>query len=186
MIPLGILASAGAAPGPAFELIQTVNLNFTTQDVTFSNLQTHASSYRHLQVRAVIRNAGGSESLRIRLNGQTSGYSYHWLGRVPNPTSLQSVGFPDSQSVDLGSIPTTPASMFAPLILDLNDAYSTSKNKTLRWTWGYSDGTIDGSRIQFGSGVLMSTAQLSSMSFLSGSSASFQPGVRFSLYGIRG
>jgi hypothetical protein len=192
LIPFGILSAAGVSgevPSD-YELITTTILGTTAASITFSGLAAYASIYKHLQIRAVVRSdrAGLDRDLFYgRLNGDTgNNYSAHSL-----------VG-PGNAVVSFNAIPTSVFELFSYLpaatstsgefgayVLDLLDAYSTSKNKTIR---GLSSGTIRSSEsgIILTSGVWRNTNAVTEAVLFSGTSNSFIAGSRFSLYGIRG
>ena len=80
---LGIFSAAGAG-GAAFssdyELISTTILGSSQTSVSFSGLGTYSSTYKHLQLRMVLRGDrnGGAEGLMGRLNGDTAAnYANH-------------------------------------------------------------------------------------------------------------
>jgi len=67
-------------------------------------------------------------------------------------------------------------------VLDILDAYSTTKNKTIRSLSGMTGGA---NNLQLYSGLWNNTAAISSLNIFPGAT-NFVAGSRFSLYGIRG
>lgn len=178
----GLIGSFRPAVGE-FVLLEQQVLGSTTASVTFSNLATYASTYKHLQIRAVARssNASTRTELAIRLNGDTgnnyAGHSvYGFSGSVLSGweanVSRMIVGFLPAANATSG--------MFAPAVIDLLDPYA-SKNKTLRSLNGVQ---VDGLVI-LASGAWFNTASLTSITALP-LAGSFVTGSRFSLYGVKG
>jgi hypothetical protein len=180
MIPLGIFGSAGAGLTD-YDLIESVILTGTTASVTFSNLGDYSSIYKHLQIRAVVRgtNASNSVNASVRINGDTgSNYSEHgfYAGGV-TPTGY---GTANTTSMYFGTIPANnyTASVFCGTVIDLLDAYSTTKHKTIKFTTGYQ------AQVGFGSGQRRNTESTTSVTLLT--TGSWATDSRFSIYGIRG
>jgi hypothetical protein len=182
LIPLGILAASGGVAGD-YELIESVILGTDTSSITFSSLATYASTYKHLQLRAVSRDtrSGSVGGVGIRLNGDTgSNYTGHFL-------------FADGSSVSSGSDGTSQtitfayynpsgliaANIFGAGVVDILDTYSTTKNKTFRGLTGFATNAV-----ALKSGLRMSTESTTSLTVLP-SGGNFLAGSRFSLYGIR-
>jgi hypothetical protein len=87
-IPLGILAVAGSAPASAYELIQTQVIGGETVSVTLSSIP---QTYKHLQIRGVVRLGGFNTSagFNMRLNNDsTSNYYWHRLRGVNDVASV--------------------------------------------------------------------------------------------------
>jgi hypothetical protein len=178
LIPFGILSAAGI--GSDYELIETQILGSAAASITFSGLATYASIYRHLQVRAVAKTDTTANNGGLRLNGDT-GSNYAWHQLVAVPTSVVSAAETSQTSMQLFYLSTTE---YGSAVIDLLDAYSTTKNKTLR----ILQGNTASSRVSLTSGLFMSTASTTSITLLANrsGSANYQTGSRFSLYGIKG
>ena len=194
-IPLGILAvaGAGAAGGGSYELIESSFISSNTASITFSNLDTYASTYKHLQIKFTGRTNRASEALdRIAIrfnNDSSSSYSTHNL--YGTGSSVLSFFFGASQT-SINSVnhfdlfgSTEPNDRFGAGIIDILDFSNTSKNTTVRIMSGIGGGSV-GSRIAISSGLFINTAAITSVTILSAFAASFVSGSRFSLYGIRG
>jgi hypothetical protein len=79
---------------------------------------------------------------------------------------------------------SSTSNAFSTSVIDILDAYSSTKNKTVRILGGFADGA--NSRMRLGSGAWLNTASITSISITDGESQSFVAGSRFSLYGIKG
>lgn len=175
---LGLLGAASVVL-PSFELIQTVTSGF--QDVTFTNLSSQSSKYRHLQLRVSIRATGGSEPLVMLINGATSGYAEHFV--VGNGTSVTAGGSSGTLDLRYGTVPQT-TNVFAGCVIDILDAFSTSKKKTIRAIYGVS--AAGEYQNGFRSSLYDSTSSITSITIGTRGNAVLASGCRFSLYGIRG
>ena len=189
--PLGILSAAGAggaAVAGAYELISTTIVSGTaTTSVTFSSLGDYSSTYKHLQVRAVVRSAKAaqnSDSMLMRLNGDGGlNYSRHELyaegtGTVGAYAETSRSSFYISQP----PAASATANIFNASVTDLLDAYSTTKNKTKRTMFGSTGVNL----IDLASGAWLNTASITTIAFTLSSTDKFLAGSRFSLYGIKG
>ena len=181
LFPLGILSAAGAG-GVAgdFELITSTILGSAQSSVVF-DVSSFASTYKHLQIRATARKSNTDNSQLIRLNGDTaSNYALHYLWG--NGSTVQSAGSGGQSSITnfpfAGSNFT--ANAFGAYVIDILDAYSTTKNKTVRQLSALSN-----IEIQLASGFWNNTSSLTSIS-LGTTSGDLVSGSRFSLYGIKG
>jgi hypothetical protein len=185
MIPLGLLAGINQFSSD-FELITTTVLGSTTASVTFSNLGDYASIYKHLQIRAVVRGsqAAGGVNTRLRINADT-GTNYSEHGLFGSGSSVSIYGNANTTGIYFGNIPgsTATANAFAGVVIDLLDAYSTTKNKTVRTISGFS--SVGNNRSELGSGARRNTESTTSM-ILSPQSGSWAANSRFSIYGIKG
>jgi len=185
---LGIFSAAGAGGGVAagaYELIESNILGSAQTSITFSGLATYASTYKHLQIRALSRSTRADTDTRIRLQFNTitaSNYFSHEL--VGNGSTVTSGATTSSSSILIGraNAATSTANAFGGIVIDLLDAYSTSKNKTFRALSGVTGGY---NRIGLYSGSLAETPAITEIKILD-EFASFVSGSRFSLYGIKG
>jgi hypothetical protein len=183
-IPLGILASAGAAPANAFELIQSTLISTDTESVTFSNLGSTA--YRHLQVRGVLRCSNTTSALDIRFNGVVAAnYVFHRLrGNGVNVQSAASQ-FNSRWSLQSGLGTSAATSNYATIIVDILD-FKTVKNPTIRIFYGQANATVS-NWVALYSGTYPSAEAINTLFFQpDGGTGNFAPGSRLSLYGIRG
>ena len=187
---LGFFATAGAGAAGSFDLLETQVLGSSAASVTFSSLSTYASTYKHLQIRYVAksdRSSGdGNDAMIMTLNGDSgANYNSHILigdGAVNS-------GFETYQNaMEYTYIAGTGGNItgaFGTGVMDLLDAFSTSKFKTRRAFWGNS---LGGSykAVGLSSAMWRNTAAISSITFDQRYGSNFVTGSRFSLYGIKG
>lgn len=179
--------SAGNLPSNEY-LIERVVLSSNTGSVTFSNLGAYAGIYRHLKI---IYTAKSSTSLtnifdaRLRFNGDTAtNYNYHYLQGIG--TSVQSQVVNTTSSISVATYPNNVTStLFGSGIIDILDAFSTTKNKTVRTL----SGTCNASTfVKLGSGLWRSTASITTVELaeatFGGYGGVFLAGSTVSLYGV--
>jgi hypothetical protein len=183
LIPLGILASSGALPGD-YELIETSIVSGTsTSSVVFSNLANFSSTYKHLQIRTTFRTShSSSEALGVRINADDgANYVRHGLfGNGSTVSSFAVTGDTELEFMD-GPISSSTANVFATGVMDILDAYSSTKNKTVRAFAGSTHNNV----IVLQSGLWRNTNSITSLT-LRFPVGNFVAGSRLSLYGIRG
>jgi len=180
-ITLGILAASGAGTPGDFELISTTVLSSTAASVTFSNLGTAASAYKHLQLRAVHKMTAASETALMQFNSDTgSNYRVHRL--TGTGSAVTSADFGLRNSLVPLTATGTASGVYSATIVDILDFNSSSKNTTVRSLSGRLDTATE---INLYSGVWLSTAAITSIT-LPATAGSIDVGSRFSLYGLRG
>jgi hypothetical protein len=165
----------------SFDILETQVLGSTTASVTFSSLSTYAATYQHLQIRAVAKTdrAGATnDNVIMRFNGDSAtNYSCHNLrgssgsvtsGANANETKIicRAVGGNDGN--------------FGAVVIDILDAFETTKHKTTRSLGGYATDIVE-----LGSGSWRNTAAVSSILLDQDVGSNFLTGSRFSLYGIK-
>jgi hypothetical protein len=189
---LGIFSAAGAGGGPAgaYELISTTILGSDQDSVTF-DVSTLASTYRHLQVRLVARATTSTESriVWLRYNGDSAtNYSWHALLAYSDGTlAVRSEAVANTTVAAAFSIPAASigSNIFGSGVIDILDAFSTTKNKTTRTLGGYMGGTgAFQQSVSLFSSAWRNTAAITSIEV--NADNNFLAGSRFSLYGIRG
>ena len=184
LIPLGILSAGVNQFTSDFELIESVLLTTTTASVTFSGLGSYSSTYKHLQIRVASRGATASSSVNtlLRINADTgTNYAEHGFqgtGAVLNVTAQT-----NQSSMFTGTVPAASANAnyFGATVIDLLDAYSTTKNKTIR----YINGSQSNGGINIGSGHRRNIESTTSLTLLP-AIGSWAANSRFSIYGIKG
>jgi hypothetical protein len=182
---VGIIASSGGVAGGDYESIATVTVGAGgASSISFTSIP---STYQHLQVRGIARStyaSGNIDILQMQINSDTgNNYAWHWL-------------FGDGSSAGAGAASTTSnitfrdinnanttASTFGAAVIDILDYSNTNKYKTTRTLVGY-DANGNG-KINFDSGVWMSTSAISSFTIVCGN-ANFAQYSSFALYGIKG
>lgn len=154
---------------------------------TFSNLNTLAAGYQHLQIRYMARStatAPNTGNVRMRYNGDTAGnYGYHWLRG--NGSAVSSGNTLGATSLTPGYFPYDgrPANIFGAATVDILDPFETSKYTTFRSLMG----TVSGAGENFVglfSGLWLNTAALTSIT-LYPESDSWRTGSRFTLIGVK-
>jgi hypothetical protein len=183
---LGVSASRILPSLGAYELIESAILTSNQSSVTFSNLNSFSTEYKHLQIRMTAR-LSSSTSIRLsilRINGVTENRTYNY-GYLRGQNSVITASPNGNSSIYTGYVPAAdqPANAFSSSIIDLLDVYSTTKSTTLKALEGI--GTQDGF-IQLTSGVFYSTNSVDSIEITAITGSQFVSGSRFSLYGIRG
>jgi hypothetical protein len=186
-ITLGILAqSRQIVDTGAFQLLESTVLTSSQASVEFTNLTTkYAATYQHLQIRYQYRDtnnaifAGGY----MRINSDTgSNYRYHQLrgGGSGSPTSASSLNTFYGAMVGAGN--TAPTGAFAGGVIDILDAFETTKNTTVR---GLAGRAISGdNEIILDSCLWLNTASITTLTF-STTQTNLLAGSRYSLYGIK-
>jgi hypothetical protein len=190
LFPLGILSAAGAGGAPFssdYELISSTILGSSQPSVTFSSLGDYSSTYKHLQMRWVARGDNGSAGLGAfsRLNGDSgNNYNWHYLNGNGSTVASSNPGGSVTRALT-GVFPaaSSTANAFGVGIVDLLDAYSTTKNKTFRDLSGNASSSFN--LIDVDSGLWRNTASVTSWEIFA-EAGNFVSGSRFSLYGIKG
>jgi hypothetical protein len=192
-IPLGVLAVAGAGGGGlanSYDLLQTTLITSNTASVNFSSINTLASGYKHLELRATMRNNTSYvlEDLKIQFNGVTgSSYNFHYLNGNGSAVNTGVASSIPNDVIQIRNIAgnTAGSNQFGAMTLSLLDFGSTNKTKTIRAMSGLLvTGSENFSQVELTSGFLNSTNAITSM-LLFPASGSFVSGSRFSLYGIK-
>jgi hypothetical protein len=183
---LGIFSAAGAGGVDlgSYELISSTILATATASIVF-DVSSLGSTYKHLQLRYTARNTNSTSeySSFLRLNADSgSNYTFHQLGG--QGSSVYSTGAGNTTSLPMTNLPgsTYAANAFNAGVLDLLDAFSTTKNKTSRNLGGYVGSP---NNITVFSGVWRNTAATTSLT-CSPEVGTYAIGTRFSLYGIKG
>jgi hypothetical protein len=165
-----------------FVLLETINLTGTTSSITFSGLSAYASQYKHLQIRTVFaRSTGGLDGVTMRYNGDSSAnYAEHLI--YSNGSSVLSAAATNSTFVSIGLGPVSTTS-FGASVIDILDAFSTTKNKTNRVSTG-ALAVGEPPFVQLRSGHWRSTSAISSIT-ITPFSSTFNANSRFSIYGVK-
>jgi hypothetical protein len=181
---LGVTASGFNIVGD-YELISTTILPSNAPSVTF-DVSSFAFTYKHLQLRSVSRVTGafGTVDDLMTLNGiTTNSYASHYLlGNGSSVSSGASTSRANMITYNSSSGASSASNVFGVNVVDLLDAFSSSKNTTIR---GLSGNHGSNTYVDIYSGLFNNTASITSVTITSGS-GNFIAGSRFSLYGIRG
>jgi hypothetical protein len=187
LIPLGILASSGAAPLTSdYELISTSILASDTSAVTF-DVSSFASTYKHLQIRGTARctNSSTLAGLVTRFNGDSgTNYSTHSLNGVNGSIASGGAASQSNFGFYLPGGTAAGGGSWTSFVIDILDPFSTTKNKTARTFSGFQ---ADGSWaiVEFNSASWMNTQSITSI-YLGPNQNQFRLGSRFSIYGLKG
>jgi hypothetical protein len=181
---LGFFATAGAGgAGGTYELIETQILTSSAASITFSSLSSFANTYQHLQIRAVARGLGSgvSDYIGIRFNDDTgANYSWHQIfgsGTVGSGAATSTTAGIVTEIAGSGQT----ANVFGAGVVDILDAFETTKYKTTRGLSGNP-----ATAVNLWSSSWRNTNAISSITlFEYDGQGNFAIGSRFSLYGLR-
>jgi hypothetical protein len=189
---LGIFSAAGAGGVVAgsYELIETITLGSNQTSVIFSSLGTYSSTYKHLQLRVAARgnrSTFAQDTLRLYLNGDTtlSNYASHFI--IGDGSSVSSSYGASENYIFNVDGSGSPTNAFGAGVADFLDAYSTSKNKTVRSLSGHSSpsaGGAAGARISINSMLWRDTNSITSIR-IDSLNTTLAANSRFSLYGVK-
>jgi hypothetical protein len=184
LIPLGFLAGSGGGVDTDFELIETQILGSSTPSITFTGLGTYSSTYKHLQIRvSASHDQAGGNGIFMRVNGDTgSSYSYHELGGNASSVFSGAASGQTNIQVVVGLRQSLSNNAFGAAVIDILDAYSTTKNKTVRSLSGQPS---TDSLILLSSGAWLNTASITSIT-LGMLTGNISTKSRFSIYGLKG
>jgi hypothetical protein len=163
----------------SYELIATNILASSEPTITFNNLSDYASQYKHLQIRMTTLHSAASQNAFMRINNDSgSNYAFHKLNG--NGSNVVSFGAASQNIIQVGYATDSTTAANASII-DILDAYSTTKNKTSR----ILTGATNGNNIGLLSGLWINTQAINSIT-IGEIGGSFRAGSRFSIYGIKG
>ena len=184
LILLGILNSqVSPAAGGSYDLLESTVLTSSASSVTFTGLDAY-SDYKHLQIRAVTRTTRASSNDVVLLNfNSDSGSNYAWHSLRGSGSAVSSGAGTSQTYIQLGITQTTDntANAFGPLVADILDFSSSSKNTTVR---SLSGQTVGNTFIDLRSGLWNSTSAVTSIE-LTQFGTDFVTGSRFSLMGVK-
>jgi hypothetical protein len=184
LIPLGIFAASGAGAGPAYELIQSVNVGTANTAAVFNSIP---QTFKHLQIRIYAKNSSLNSDLLVRFNGDTgSNYSRHQLAGDGSSVFSGANTSATSITLNYAMARSSGTNGFGVGIVDVLDYSLTTKNKTLRSFHGSVRPTSTSDHyVSLTSGLWINTSAITSLSFTVGAN-NFSAGSTFSLYGIKG
>ena len=166
--------SAGVVPSTEY-LISTTVLPALASSVTL-DASSFAGIYKHLKVVIAIA-PRDDQWLNLRINNDTTNANYrvHFLRGTGSVVNSFSSGGEAGAMNYLYNIGDNIASS---IVVDILDAYSTTKNKVIRTFGGSTNRSVI-----FGSGLWMSTNSITTLEF-SPNVGNWAIGSRFSLYGV--
>lgn len=173
------------SPG-SFDHLETALVSSSVASVTFDVSSYAALGYKHLQIRSAARLSTSftERTINMRFNGDTgSNYTAHYI--QSNGSTPASGSETPSSRFNLASTPAAnaTANAFGGTIIDIVDAFATTKNKTVRVLGANDTNAI----ISLRSGAWLNTSAITSIELAEYfSSSNFVSGSRFSLYGLKG
>ncbi len=167
-----------------FDLLETTTLSEAAASIEFTNLTSkYANVYQHIQFRTVTRStrATALDFIGIRLNGDTgNNYTRHAILGTSSGVGRYGLTGTNLLSQTDGPSAGNTANEFMGSVIDILDAFETSKKKTLQIFNGSAGQTIG-----VASGLWNNTNSLNSVQFFSGNSANLAVATRVSLYGVK-
>ena len=173
-----------------FELLDSRVLSSSAANITFSSLNTLAAGYKHLQIRAVSRDTraiSGSNNVIMTFNGDSAS-NYYQLHFMKGDGSNGSTGAEGAASYILPYTQPSAndtADAFAVAVIDLLDAFSSSKYTTSRSFRGVNLAAAYSTQVGLSSGLWMNTAALTEIK-LQPIIGSFAAKTMIALYGVKG
>lgn len=181
---LGSLSEPAPLVTNSYESIATAVGTGSSGVITFSSIP---STYKHLQVRAIVRNTNGTtneETTLITMNSDSgSNYATHRL--VGNGGTAYAQAYTSGTAIAPYLNPSNNllSSTYGAMVIDILDYANTSKNKTIRLLGG-TDYNGSGN-VALVSGAWFSTSAVNTLTFTSGA-GSWTTATQFALYGIKG
>jgi hypothetical protein len=173
-------------PEGAYDALASVELTSSADFILFSGIPT---GYKHLQLRIAMRSSRteASDSLNLIFNGDTSSYPRHYIygnGSTANVyTETSSAGNVGGYITETATAANATSNIFGHGIIDILDASSTNKYKTVRSLNGY-DANGSGS-IALNSHLWMSLNAINSIKIQSGGLGDWVSGSVAYLYGVK-
>ena len=180
---IGIIASSGGAAGAAnsYESIATVSVGSGgSSSITFTSIP---STYQHLQLRGITKNASSSNFAAMRFNSDTgSNYSAHYLdGDGSSATAGGASNYDRSYFGYTGT--SSQTNIFGVSVIDILDYKDANKYKTVRVLTGV-DANGSGT-VELSSSSWRNTAAITDINIFF-SSTNFAEYSQIALYGIKG
>ena len=183
-----LAGNAAFDPGDEDILAEQV-LSSSAASVTFSGLDTLAAGYQHLQIRMVARSDDSGSSnlrdLRIQVNADTgTNYSSHVLRGDGASVSSNAASSQDSINTALSMFPrpSNPTTQYGAAIIDVLDAFETTKYTTIRMLGGAKPDGED--QIWLGSGLWQNTNALTEIKIFA-NVGNLAGNSRFTLIGLK-
>ena len=184
------LYGVGVAPSTnSYESITTVTVGSGGQaSIDFTSLSAYSSTYKHLQIRAIVKTAfaNAQDGLKIQMNGATgSSYNYHYVGGNGSGSGYAGAGGASAQTFmqSVSVAGATNANIFGVVVLDILDAFNTNKNKVLRAIGGVDNNGAG--VVEMWSGLYLSTNATDSIKIYSFNGSNISEYSQFALYGIK-
>jgi len=167
-----------------YDLLESTVLTSSASSVSFTGLGSY-TDYKHLQIRHSSRgDSATTDSALVELNGDTSAsYFSHLLFGDGNTVSSTRSLNRNNLVWSLSQRSTGAAGAFGAGVIDFLDAFSSSKNTTMRSFSALADSSSI-NQIRLASGHYSSIAAVTSIKLIP-SVGNFVTGSRFSLYGLK-
>jgi hypothetical protein len=178
---LGIIASQNyPRVTNSYESIATVTLGSAQSTISFSSIP---STFKHLQIRGIVRDAGGNGEYKIELNSDTTATNYYGHVLYGDGSGVYASG---GNNNTVAPIPYSglTASVFGANVMDILDYSDTNKYKTLRTLNGYDTNTTTGF-IGLYSKLWKNTAAVNAITLRVVGGTNFAQYSSFALYGIK-
>ena len=178
---LGAFSSGVPPVTGSFESIASATGTGASATISFNSIP---GTYQHLQIRgAFIPDSLAPNKLYIRFNSDTgNNYATHWL-RGSGGT-VEAGGAATQSRIRVITAPVNNDVYPNPVLIDIHDYISSTKNKTVRSYGGFIDPVAADDAIELTSGLWMNTAAVTSIQI--SCDAFFTTATQFALYGIKG
>lgn len=174
----GLFAPSAAAG--AYESIQTVSLGSAQSSASFTSIP---STYKHLQIRGIVKMSSGATNLGIRFNSDSgSNYSWHQMyssgSGTPGAAAYTGTSYIGNNFIG--------SSQFSGFVIDILNYEDTNKYKQLRSLGGADEN--GGGYIVLSSGSWRNTAAINNIYLYDpfSTTTNFTANSHFALYGIKG
>ena len=180
-----MLAGNAAYVGSSYYSIATQTVGSGgASNVTFSSIP---STYTHLQIRAIVRDAGSSQNgFWLRFNGDSTSGNYYWHELYG--TGSSALAYAEAPStVNFGGVMPYSANasqIMGAAIIDILDYSNTNKAKTIRSLAGY-DANGSGNIALLSGAWNNSNAAITSILLQDSAGINFSQYSSFALYGVK-
>ena len=175
-----------AASTNSYESIATLSGNGSSTTLSFTSIP---STYKHLQLRGVIRESSGGGTgdtfLGLQINGNTgSNYALHYIIGDGGSASAAAGASQTRAYSGIGVQSGATANLVGALVIDILDYQNTNKNKTIRVLSG--DDRNGAGAIALISGLWQSTTAINRVDVYSKDGQPLSTLSKVALYGIKG
>ena len=147
--------------------------------ITFTSIP---STYKHLQIRAIARDAGGNGEIKIEFNSDTTTTNYRKHVLYGDGSGAYA-GSANNNTCSPIAYSGQTANAFEVIVIDILDYANTSKNTTIKTLFGKDlNGSGD---VGLHSNLWVNTAAVSRIDFKVVGGSNFAQYTQFALYGIK-
>jgi hypothetical protein len=181
----GIAALHGTGVAPVTNSYESIATSVVGSGGTsFIEFTSIPSTFKHLQVRYIVKNTSDANQTAMRFNSDTTS-NYFWHILSGNGSSASASDYPSQSYMGLPrTAPPSPSSTFYVGVVDILDYTSANKNKTVRGLGGGD--TNGGGHVDFTSGAWNNSASAVSTIRLYALAGNLAQYSSFALYGIKG